>query len=525
MKLKYILSAVVVLLLASCEDYLELTPKTDRTETNFYKTPKDAFQALVAVYDVLQWGAPRAQNVPFELISEIASDNCHAGGANANDVPGIIDIDRHTIKATKQEADALWYKYYAGIYRANLFFEKVPAIEFEDENLKKRYLAEAAFLRANYYFDLVRLFGNVPLILKPLTPSEYGQTQATPEAVYAQIASDLTGALAALPETVRADEKGRITTWAAQSLLVRVWLYYTGYYNQPSLPKNEGSISKAEITLLVNNIIDKSGHDLMGDFANLWKVSNRNSIEGVFEVQYTNGSAWGDWNYREGSEGNQAVILWGIRDVDPKSEFDPGWSFAPVANKLVNAFDEADSRKAATLIDAQKNLIANGLTYTAGYQNTGYFNRKFAPLKANRGTSGSRELNYPNNYPLIRFADVLLMGAELNLDSDLPKAQGYYERVQKRAYGASYKSPSLTNNTAGRDLIFKERQLELALEGHRYWDLLRRGMDVTKAEIDLNNGNDDMKVTFNVTTKGLFPIPQTEISLSNNSLKQNPGYN
>jgi hypothetical protein len=492
---------------------------------------------------VLTWSAPSTaggspQNCAFEIISEILGDCCYGGGGNANDIPSTVRISQFSIFVTDPAPEALWHKYYTGIYRCNQFLAKIPDIPFEKEDLRTRYIAEARFLRAYYYFDLVRLFENVPLILTPLTPADYAQVQAPPDAVYEQIAKDLLYAIEttdesgapALPKNafiIPAADKGRVSLAAAQALLARVWLFYTGYYDKTEMPQ----VPQAKILGVIRDAVN-SGHSLLSNayeknngVAQLFDVTNKNSQEGVFEIQYSALSKWGDWSNRQGCMGNQAIILWGIRDVG--SPYASGWSFAPVNKKLFDAFSPDDPRRWATIINAEKNIVTGddgeGLTYTKGYQNTGYFCRKYTPLARNNATGGgSRELNYPNNYQCVRFADVLLMAAELELlYGERGAAFENYRQVRERALGAG----NVGVTAAGLTLqhIQQERLLELALEGHRYWDILRQGQTIA-AQILTNGEQGEYAVTFNTTRKGLLPIPQYEIIQSKGSLQQNPGY-
>lgn len=210
------------------------------------------------------------------------------------------------------------------------------------------YKAEGHFLRAYYYFDLVRLFGNVPLILTPLTPADFAQKQAEPAAVYEQIATDLLTAVGmkradgspAMTEAANqfdSADKGRATLDAAKALLCRVWLYYTGYYGRQELP----GVSAEEMIRMIEEVADSGNYSFLANayakdtasgVSPLWNVSNKNCSEEVFTIQYSALSKWGDWSNREGCMGNQAVILWGIRDV--ASPYAAGWSFAPVDKRL-----------------------------------------------------------------------------------------------------------------------------------------------------------------------------------------------
>lgn len=526
-----------------CDSLLDVMPPMSDTENNFYNTQEDMFQSLTAAYNVLTWSAPSAasgspQNCAFEVVSEILGDCCYAGGANANDAVQTSRVDRFSMLTSDLYPEALWRKYYAGIYRCNKFFEKVDGATFKNENLRPMYKAECHFLRAYYYFDMVRLFGNVPLVLKVLTPADPIPAQAAPAVIYEQIASDLLAAInmtltdgsPAMKEAAGqfdADQKGRATRDAAKALLCRVWLYYTGYYSQSQLPL----VTAAEMISMIGDVAASGNYafvanaytkDAATGVSPLWAVTNKNNSEDVFAIQYSALSKWGDWGSREGCMGNQAVILWGLRDVG--APYAAGWSFAPVAKRLFNAFDPADPRRWATLINANPKDATNdgeGLKYTPGYQNTGLFCRKFAPLAANNSASGSRELNYPNNYPAIRWADVLLMAAEMEFRyGSQGKAFDYYAKVRDRAMGAG----SAANGGAlTLQKILDERLYELALEGHRYWDILRQGD--TYAATTLTNGESgEFAVTYNRTRRGLLPIPQYEITMTQNTLVQNPGY-
>ncbi|HOY72910.1 MAG TPA: RagB/SusD family nutrient uptake outer membrane protein, partial [Tenuifilaceae bacterium] len=215
-KIKYFAVTLVLLLgMGSCsQDFLEMEPLTDRVEGNFYKTEKDAFEALVSIYDVLQWQSSYGYH-PWDLVSNVLSDDAFSGGSGPGDRPGLNRMGKFSSYTTDEEALGLWKDRYSGIYRANIFLEKIDGIQFKDEALKDRYIAEARFLRGYFYFELVQFYGHVPLILKTLTTSEYKQSQANPADVYNQIASDLLFAWEKLPGNISAAEYGRVSKWAA----------------------------------------------------------------------------------------------------------------------------------------------------------------------------------------------------------------------------------------------------------------------------------------------------------------------
>jgi hypothetical protein len=466
----------------------------------------------------LLWDAPQNQNAPFQLISEVLADHCFTGGASVTDLQSSIgNIDRGTMTTNDKAASALWYKYYQGIYKCNILLEKLPGATFTTPGAQNRFAAEAKFLRAYYYFDLIRLYGNVPLILTSLSTSEYNQKQSAPALVYTQIAKDLTDAITVLPRynQMLSTELGRATSDASRAELMRVWLYYTGYYQQTELP----GVTAPKILQIADDLIQNSGHDLLPKFSDCFVLTapyNNNNKESVFEVQYSSQAYSGDYSNRIYANGNLSIMLWSMRSPNSSSAYAPGWSFATIDSSFVSQFNNTDARKAATFLIPK----STGISYTLGYQDMGVFPQKWVALKVNNSTKGDPVLNYPNHFSVIRFSDVLLMAAELQLlhGGSAATAQQYFNRVAQRPRPAGYVPPAVT-----LDVIYNERDLELALEGVRYWDLLRRGLDYAAQKININRG-EPIVSHFNTNAKGLFPIPSTEILLTNNSLVQNPGY-
>lgn len=523
-RIKYIILLVGLLSMNACDNLLDLKPITEELETNYYKNESECLQGLVAVYDVLQWGAVNtpgtgAGSIPFEWISEIMGDRCYAGGDNATDGATMERFNRGTLNGDVVNVRSLWKKYYSGIYRANLLIEKLPNAKFDKESNKARFEAEAKFLRAYFYFDLVRLFGNVPLITKTLSSSEFIQEQASPEAVYGQIVTDLQDAMTVLKpyKDIPSTEYGRVTKSACQGLLMRVWLYYTGYYNQSQL----AGLSLQNIITVSEDLITSSGHGLLSDYNKLFSPVNKNNAESVFEIQFSEKSyqGWDNAN-REVADGNLSVLLWSMRlNAGDKSKYADGWSFAPISKAYYALYSDQDVRKTASFVVPKE----EGVNYKPGYQDSGIFPRKWAALKEFQSNKGDVRVNYPYNNPVIRFADILLMASELNLkNGDQGKALNYYKQVRERAMGAA-----ANVTTVNIDLIYAERDLEFACEGLRYWDLMRRGVDYAKQKIDEvdPSGNDVFVQKFNYEAKGLLPIPTSEIVNSNYKIKQNPGYN
>jgi len=513
---KYIIALSASLAFTGCSDFLDKEPVDNRVGENFFKTESDAMEALVSVYDALQWNTVQGYQ-PADLLLDVASDDAYAGGGSSSDVPNIQQIDNHAILTTNVEMQGLFRKYYIGIARANALLEKIDAVDASDA-FKKRVTAECKFLRAYFYLDLVRFYENVPLVTRTLTISEANQPQANPAEVYTQIAKDLWEAKDGLP--AERLKNGRISKWAAEALLARAYLFYKGVY---SADLNTGSvtINQAEALKLVEDIITNSGHKLLANYADNFARSGEFSDESIFEISYSDLRSWGDWGYIQGGEGNISIQMRGPRLKEPaQNPYEAGWSIAIPTQVLVDAFEANDPRKVATIMTETE--LKGGLN--AGYQHTGYFNKKYTTVREYKTTAGGNtELNWGNNYRAIRYSDVLLMAAELALPN-ATTAKGYLDQVRERV--------KLPLKAATLDNIFQERRVELALEGIRYWDLLRRGTDVTRAAIEaqsmrgpLYQGDDvNFKITYNAARKGFFPIPQNEIDMSNGTLKPNAGY-
>ncbi|SFD55242.1 Starch-binding associating with outer membrane [Chitinophaga sp. CF118] len=517
---KIIISAIVITFFAACsKSFLDQSPVDQQTEASFYKTPAQALQALVAVYNQLEIGD--YDNI--QLVSELASDDCFGGGGTSDLVWKQWDRFQEAANMNR----GIWQKYYSGIYRANVLLSKLDGVNWgTDTTLKTQYAAEAHFLRAYFYFDLVRMFGNIPLATSPLTPAEYNTPQAAPADVYKLIAEDLQFAAAKLPATayggISSADYGRVNKWAAESLIGRVFLYYTGYYNQPDLA---GVVSKTDAISYLENVITAGGYGLVDSFPRLWQSSlsrfvGEDNKETVWSIKFTY-KGLGNWDQHNG---NRMQVDIGIRG-QILTPYYQGWGAGTVTSNLYDAYDGADTRKSSTIVSiADENLTAYSLGDQSQY--TGYFWKKYTPMKDGNAVDKGGNLQIDNYYDnvVIRYADVLLMAAELNLDVNLTKAQDYYNLVRDRAFLGTTHRKTLTGDATGKSLIMEERRLELALEGQRYWDLLRQGLNVAKTAIDNSNGNSQFDVNFRTETQGLFKIPEQEISLSNGAYKQNPGW-
>jgi hypothetical protein len=528
-KLRIYILAVSSMIAGSCgESFLESEPITQVTDGNYYKTPDDAYKALVGCYDGLQliW----SDGISFPVASEVLSDNTFGGTGNADGFgyQMIDEFDKSRSTADASLFNANWNNYYKAVYRCNVLLSKIEQIDWTgQEGLKATYEAETRFIRAFLYFDMVRLWGSIPLITVP-TADNVPQSEATE--VYMTIAEDLEFAvqnLEAISYTAQsAATYGRVTKWAAESLAARVFLYYTGYYGQADVA---GVITKAEALGYVEDVITNSGHGLVENFADLWPAASvdayagENNKEVIFSIKYTYTS-----DYNGNTDGNHWMVMNGIRE-QASYPYGNGWGGATVNAKLWDAYADNDSRKVASIISIEEEEI-DFENVAKQREYTGFYNKKYTPMVDGEGNSLAVKLGAVNfmigqyqDYFSIRYADVLLMAAELGSGS----AQTYFDQVRQRAYKTGFSSiPATPEN------IMEERQLEFALEGLRYWDLLRQGVDVAAAAIaettELLNGGSPETKTISASkiqeTKGLQQIPNAQITLSNNVLKQNAGW-
>jgi hypothetical protein len=371
------------------------------------------------------------------------------------------------------------------------------------DNVKARFEGEAKALRAYYYFNLVRMFKNIPLLLEPLTATNmYQVEQAKPEEVYTQIEKDLTEAMAVLPVTIAtATEAGRFTQGAAKALLGKVYLYEK---------KNvQAAQQLAEVNGPTPGAASPFGYKLLTKFSDLWDVSNKFNSESILEETHSaaGNSDWGFWGSGR-DEGNTVNVMVGPRSYErldvSAPELPSGWSFLVFTQNFFD-FIKNDPRKDATLLDLNVLQAAGKVKYIAGYKNTGYFLNKFLPRKPDVSKGGgASELNYHQNTYLIRLADTYLMEAEA-LGGTGARAQALLDAVRARV-GLLPVPVSITN-------IKNERRAELAGEGHRWFDLVRWG----DAPAVLGSRG------FVAGKHEVFPIPFRE--LQGTKLQQNKDYN
>ncbi len=568
--LKTVALGLLTLGIASCSsDFLDTESKTDTTTGNYFKTETDAARALIGCYDGWQCTVSHGPTFCFLYLSELLSDECY-GGTGANDARNSQVVDRFSINEDPSQVDLfnnLWQYYYEAIYRCNELISHENDIAWTSDAIHGQYMGEARALRALCYFDLVRIFENVPLLTAPTSENV---PQAAPDSVYAQIVADLKYAAenipaSAYPKSDAANNDGRITPYAAKSLLARVYLFYNGVYGG-----EPGNLTKAEALQGLEDIINSKEYSLIPLYKNLWYCAST-TWEQDASGNWSEVSTYaGDGNaetilsmkfnytsdYNGNSGGNNAIQMFSIRGGTFKAPYGQGWGGATVPRRMYNSFLNGDQRRDASII----NLTAEGIASMDEYKKaiddqreyTGFFNKKYTARSGylqgadgswnlthyyNDVMAGDFQISQPIDYVVMRYADVLLMAAELGANS----AQNYFNQVRERAYtvdngdGTTSLSSSYVQKNLSKDNILEERRLEFAFEGQRYWDLRRQDSDasiaanaiVNSGEAVTTGGNEETVAytAANITSKrGFMQIPNTQILLSNNVLKQNAGW-
>ncbi len=479
-----------MIILSSCSDFMDDNPQGQLTQEAFPTTESDALMATNAAYVTLRSWHYSSGGFP---ILDIMSDDA-LKGSNPNDGLNTVGpYNNFSITPTQDGLDRWWAALYEGIKRSNVVIEKVPGIKMP-ENTKQQYIAEARFLRGLYYFDLVRAWGGVPLVTTTTAPLSV--PRASQADVYQLIKDDLMFAVENLPArgSYSANNVGRASNGAAKALLAKVFLFQKDFVN-------------AEKYAL--EVIQSGEYDLEPNFIDANSKNGEHSIESVFEVGAME---------NESPLGNQYANTQGVRGTPNR-----GWGFKGLSLNLRNSFETDDSRLKGTIIDLGDvidgiTIVGDGTTPNETYDENGNlievecYNRKvWIP-----GTS--TDTQFGHNRRLIRFADVLLMAAEaLNENNKPGDALIHLNRVRERARnGNTSILPDIieTGKDALRGLILKERRHELALEGHRFWDLVRTGKAVqVLGPYGFVSGKHE-----------LMPIPQNEIDISQGVLTQNPNW-
>ncbi|NME69310.1 RagB/SusD family nutrient uptake outer membrane protein [Flammeovirga aprica] len=540
---------------SSCSKFLDITPKDSQDQDSFFRTSTEARQALMGAYEMLRNDNLDWQAMPQALTADVMSDDVYTGGANNTDMLGWQQMQRFDARSVSMQGEKTWKKCYVGIQRANTLLGSYEQIEFRsnEEDIKSNFEGEALFLRAHYYFELLRLFENIPLIRETLTGENWEDVlQSAPEEVYAFVAKDILDAIPLMADQLPENELGRLSKYAAKAELLKVYMFYTGVYNKSSLPVEDGAeFTQQDAIELAEDIILNSGAHLLANYEDLFNENGNYNAEVLFEIPFAN-TGTGDWSHNK--LGNYQCTMAGPRGHN-SDILAQGWGFGGPTRELESLFTAGDIRKASTIIYAKElvdkeyeNHLEMGNdpedfspSLEAHYTFTGMFTYKYTTHAYRRTDNGTPELNYDQNYHYIRLADIYLIAAELYLQAgNQGKADEYVNMIRNRA-GLTPKSG------VSLDDIYLERRLELAMEGHRYFDVIRRGNGYADQELTVtnyelvppthddpiyirNNQNltgdvgvpSDYEVPFNWTRKFL-PIPQRELDL-NAGFKQNDGY-
>lgn len=561
-KIKYIIASLFcVMLFAACDDFLDTDNLTMKDTSNFPLNETDAYQMVNGIYAVMNRNLADPEEDPF-FIFDIASDDRLGGGSQSN--IGAQGVDR-LMNAYVDWMKPLWQQRYAGINRANNALESIDNVtNWTSETTKKQYLCEIYFLRAWYYFNLAQVFNGVPLVLSTVPQN---LPRSTADEVYAQIASDLKNAIEIGPSTKYPDfGEGRVSKWAAEGMMARVWLFYTGFYQKSELPLAEGgSVSKSQVVAWLEDCIQNSGFGLVSDQRNLWPYTNpytakdylydqENNLnwetdenkESMFAVKMSNKAGWSaDDHLRH----NRIVEFYGLRKTN-ESAFPfsvQGYSNGPVCEKLWTDWaadpDYAgDYRRVGSICDRAVEIPNYPGDKAKEVENTNLLAKKYIGCEAYNEDHSGRYLSYAYYYGSennrqsgltqslvwLRFADVLLMHAELSDGKVIYNGKNGVNAVRQRA-GLGDIPYSLTN-------LKKERRYELCFEALR-WNDLRRWGDVAekvKNQVGnkiLNQGiageyafTNDFMQRYKDTGGGFFKIPEDQVTLSEGVLEQNPGW-
>lgn len=497
--------------LTSCEDWLtEETPGSTKVE-DFFTSGETAVQVTTAAYVPLLWEYNDTYYSEW-YFGDVMSDDALKGGQNITDMSAAYFLENFKTVADNEIVLDFYRAQFQGIMRANLALENIPLVPADEtltEDLRNRLLGEAHFLRAYYYFRLVRLFGGVPKIEKVIYSSEeWQQPRATADEIYKLIISDLEFAEQNLlhKSELPAEDLGRATKGAAQAMLMKVYLYCKNWEKAWEWG-----------TELMKTADELGEYDLFDNYADNFTIEGENGIESIFELQYA-AVSWGDYG-----EGNCSTVgtFSTIQMRSRSSLLGGGWGFNKPTQDLYDEFEEGDPRRDITILnptDEQMSTPAEEI-----YLGSRYINRKYTlydseglPLMLADSHASRGELNNRQ----IRFADALLMYAEACLMSgkDLDKGAEALNRVRNRV--------GLGSVALSTESLRHERRVELAMEGHRWFDLVRWGIAAETMNAIQSNKEKYPEAAemnpFEVGKHELLPIPQEEIRLGN--LTQNPGY-
>ena len=476
------------------KEFLDRKPLGKLTYDTFFTTEAQAVQATNAVYN--QFRSWECSSLGYIGVTDILSDDADKG-STTNDQPLLTDIDNFNLDPANTYFGQVWTGFYRAIARANLAIKRIPDVPDMDEDLRKRLIGECKFLRAYSYFLLVQWFGDLPLITEPLNADQYYNQERSPVSeVYNLIERDLLDAIEALPlkKEYASSDLGRATKGAAQGILAKLYMVKKDY------PKAEQYCSE---------VITSNVYSLLPRYADNFLPAGENGAESIFEI--TAAALQPDAGGVVGPGATPYNMVQGVRG-NPNL----GWGFNRPSDNLVSSYEGGDPRREATVIYVGEILPDNTTEVKDNPEILGErFNQK-AWVPAHSGLQD----NGPGNIRVLRYSDILLLYAEaLNENGKSADALTYINQVRKRARGASQvvlPDITVTDQAQLRERIYKERRVELAMEQHRWFDLLRWGR---AEQVMLAVGKN-----FVSPKHLLLPIPQQEVDLTDGSIQQNQGY-
>ncbi|GHT34386.1 membrane protein [Bacteroidia bacterium] len=513
---KYTLIYATILAVAvsftACEDWVtEQTPGTTKLE-DFFTSGETAIAITNGAYVPLQWEYNKTFYSEW-FIGDVVSDDALKGGQTIDDMAAVYDMENFKTISNNDFLLDFYRGQYQGIGRCNLALQEVSKMSPDDimtAKIQNRLIGELKFLRALYYFRLVRVFGDIPLVTEPVLSSADWKQKYVPAAdVYSQIISDLEDANKTLwkKSEYAATDLGRATKGAAQAMLLKANLYT---HNYPEAKKWGDSI------------IASNEYRLIDDYADNFTLAGENGAESVFEIQYTV-DATSDWG--DGAAGGNGFTRGTFTTIEVRSRSSSlggGYGFNKPTQNLYDEFETGDPRRDASILNPTDNQIENPNEEI--YLGSRYLNRKYGMYDAaGKAIALTHDSRGPLNNKVIRYADVLLMYAEACVETnDLAAAKNALEQVRARARGTESILPVFPyssyadNQDDLRKAIRHERRVELAMEGHRWFDLCRWGVAKEVMNAYRASETDEVRTHMNEFVDGneLFPIPSKEIDLN-----------
>tara|TARA_X000001036_G_scaffold56951_1_gene46696 strand:+ start:880 stop:2418 length:1539 start_codon:yes stop_codon:yes gene_type:complete len=504
MKTKFALLTIMFsMLFYSCEDDLEKLPLLQTMDGNYYTSEVQAFEALVASYDPLQYNFSAGVYHFRWFLGNFTTNDVIPGGSGPNDQPQLQAFNSFSYVSSNIHLNSDWTAQYQGIYRTNALIGMLPGIDMNDST-KAQMMAEGKFLRAFYYFNLVTAYGGVPFVDHVLSPNEFQMERAEEDEIWDFIELNLDEAIddLRLRSELRFDDYGRVTKGAARALLLKTLVYREKWFEALTLGKI---------------IIATNQYSLAANYEDIFTIMGENGPGSIFEIQRSSqgGGYWG--NVNGANDGNLAVVY-----QLPRGAYG-GWGFNIPQQSFVDEFESGDPRLNATVFQIGDELCDRGILSksSTGFEHDFYSKKYFACRSEHELINiGDPVMNGEVNDRVIRYADVLLLTAEAAYyQGDETLAKNLINQVRARARKSASDPntilPDITSNGQALLLdIYHERDVELGLEGEKFFDLVRTGRAATElANLGFEEGKHEQ-----------FPIPQRQIDLSGGNMTQNEGY-